>query len=187
MSRLAIFGGVVVALAALVMVLIITMSKVDKKEAAAASICIGDGPAECLPDLILADVDDEMYPPAALEGKVVMINFWASWCKPCLGEIPALSATYNHYKDQGFVLLGIEKDWSSKQLSKRFAQGINMSFPIVHGTDDIWQAFQYPSALPTTLIYDRGGNLKVQHRGPLNEKQLDAHLETLLAEKPPGE
>ena len=186
MNRIAIFGGVMVALSGLVVLLIITMSTVDKKEAVAAPICIGDGPAECLPDFALADVNEEIYPPAALEGKVVLINFWASWCKPCLAEIPALSAIYDKYKDQGLLMVGIEKDWSSKELSKRFAQNYKMSFPIVHGTDDVYMEFQYPSALPTTLIYDRGGNLKVNHRGPLSEAQLERHLAELLKEKPPG-
>ena len=98
-----------------------------------AEACNQDVPGSCLPALNYLDTGGTMWTREQLTGKVVMVNFWATWCGPCKAEVPALTAAYRKYKDQGFVLLGVlmdAEDVSDEQLEV-FSKGYQLDYPVV--------------------------------------------------------
>jgi thiol-disulfide isomerase/thioredoxin len=139
---------------------------------------------ECLPDVSYVDTDGKKYTADQLAGKVVVINFWATWCGPCKREIPDLSKAYDKFKAKGVQFLGvlINDDASDGDLLN-FRSDFNMSYPVVRGGPDVFTAFGRPSALPTTFVYDRGGKRVYQHLGPLTEDAFGSLLNQYVAEK----
>jgi thiol-disulfide isomerase/thioredoxin len=150
----------------------------------AAHAC-AKGQGSCLPDLAFVDTTGRAYTAKELAGKVVIVNFWATWCGPCQKEIPALSKVYEQYKDKGVVMLGVlTNDNPSDSELLNFASDYNMSFPIVRYNRDILEGFNYPRALPTTFVYDRGGNqVGRPHVGGIDPDELSGELEELVAQK----
>jgi thiol-disulfide isomerase/thioredoxin len=138
---------------------------------------------ECLPEVDYVDTAGVAYSKASLDRKVVVVNFWATWCTPCLKEIPDLSRAYAKYKDRGLVILGVMTDNPDPQTFTRFQQQTGLAYPVVRANGDVMASYQYPSALPTTFIYDRGGKRVHSHVGPLREDQLARILEPLLAQE----
>lgn len=153
-----------------------------------AQACSASRPSECLPDLGYIDMDGTAWTREGLANKVVMINFWATWCGPCKAEIPALTATYQRHAREDFVLLGVmmDSDDVPEQELSAFAESVGLDYPVVPIDSDIWNAFEAPDALPMTFIYDRAGKLRLRHRGALSESQLESVLKDLLAEPTPG-
>lgn len=136
---------------------------------------------DCLPTMSFEDLDHHAYPREALRDKVVVVNFWATWCGPCKKEIPAFNRVYEQYKDKGVVMLGVLNDNQVDDVGLlNFMSDFELTYPVIKANHDILAAFEYPDALPTTFIYDRHGKVKVIHRGPLEETQLAAHLDKLL-------
>lgn len=148
----------------------------------AAAACTR-GQDECLPDVNYVDTYGTAYTPQTLAGKVVVVNFWATWCKPCLKEIPDLSKVYEKHKDHGLVMLGIMTDDPDHNQLLNFQSDNEMTYPVVRANSDILISYSYPGALPTTFVYDRSGKQVYSHVGPLRVEQLDRILEPLLAAK----
>lgn len=147
----------------------------------ASAACKGD---KCLPDVNYIDTNGTAYTKASLAGKVVVINFWATWCKPCLKEIPDLSKVYERHKKDGLVILGVlSSDNPDNATLLNFQSDNEMSFPVVRVTSDILSAFDYPGNLPTTYIFDRSGRQQGLHVGALRHEKLLEILEPLLAQK----
>jgi thiol-disulfide isomerase/thioredoxin len=136
----------------------------------------------CLPDVTFTDVNGTHYTHASLLGKVVVINFWATWCKPCEHEIPDLSRVYDKYKGQGLVILGVMTDDMDSQGLLNFQSDHEMSYPVVRANSDIMVSFSYPSSLPTTYVFDRGGKQVSQRVGAMREKQLLDLIDPLIAQ-----
>ena len=141
------------------------------------------GQADCLPDVNYTDTDGVAYTHESLAGKVVLVNFWATWCHPCQKEIPDLSRVYDKYKAKGVVFLGVMTDTPDNQTLLNFKSDFEMSYPIVRSNSDLMVSFNYPDALPTTFVYDRGGKQIYSHVGPLRERDLDSLLGQLVAQK----
>ncbi len=136
---------------------------------------------DCLPTLEFEDLDHTRHSRATLKDKVVVVNFWATWCGPCKKEIPAFNRVYTQYKDRGVVMLGMLQDNTVDDAGLlNFMSDFELSYPVVKATGDILQAFEFPNALPTTFIYDRKGKVRMVHRGPLDEQQLSVQLDKLL-------
>ncbi|HET6610671.1 MAG TPA: TlpA disulfide reductase family protein [Kofleriaceae bacterium] len=146
-----------------------------------AQACVDSAGQECLPKVVFIDTAGKTWTPERLRGKVVMINFWATWCHPCIGEVPALEAAYSRHKDDGFVLLGLVMDNPSEAELAGFAHQTGLAYPVVQATAKLQQAFGSPTALPTTFVYDRTGHLRLRHRGPLSDASLEKILGELLA------
>lgn len=144
-----------------------------------AEACTKNGP-ECLPRIGYADTTDTLWTNEALADKVVMVNFWATWCAPCKSEVPALTSVYQKYKDRGFVLLGVVTDNPTDPQLAEFSRRYNLGYPVVPADQIIFEAFGWPDALPTTFIYDRSGTLRLRHRGAISSAALDKAIAELI-------
>ena len=119
------------------------------------------GPA---PDFELASISGEMFRLSEQRGKVVVINFWATWCGPCRIEIPDLIRMQDLLKADGVQFVGISLDEEGKEIVETFAEEANFNYPILLDDGSISEKFGGIYALPTTVIVDRKGN--IQHRIP---------------------
>jgi thiol-disulfide isomerase/thioredoxin len=137
---------------------------------------------DCLPAVSFKDLEHREHTPESLRGNVVVVNFWATWCGPCKKEIPAFNRVYTAYKDRGVVMLGMLHDNQVDDMGLlNFMSDHELTYPVVKADNEILAAFEFPSALPTTFIYDKSGKVRLVHRGPLDEQQLAGHLDKLLA------
>ena len=145
-----------------------------------AAPCKGD---KCLPNVNYVDTIGKAYTPENLAGKVVIVNFWATWCKPCLKEIPDLSKVQERFHDKGLVILGLMTDNPDGQTLLNFQSDNNMTYPVVRVNSDILVSYNYPESLPTTFVFDRTGKQVFSKVGAVTEESLVALLEPLLAQK----
>ena len=148
----------------------------------AAAEC-DESPRSCLPELNFLDIDGNMLTAESLKGKVVMVNFWATWCKPCIKEIPDLVDAYAKYRDQGFELVGVVEGKVSQRALAAFVKRNKMNYPVVLLEQYLYEKFDYPSSWPTTFLYDRTGKNRLVRRGPIHSAELDRILPKLLESK----
>jgi cytochrome c biogenesis protein CcmG/thiol:disulfide interchange protein DsbE len=139
-----------------------------------------NGAQDCLPDLTYTDTHGTAYTPQSLAGKVVMINFWATWCPPCKKEIPDLSRAWEKYKDKGLVILGVMMDDVDSNALVNFQSDYEMTYPVVRGTREIDAAYGRPKNYPTTFVFDRTGRLVFSEPGQLTDRKLEQILGPLL-------
>jgi len=185
MSTKALVGILLAGTAGIVIFLFVHLSSggggVEIGTPKAAACTKGQG--ECLPDVKYIDTQGVAYTPDSLAGKVVVVNFWATWCHPCQKEIPALSKTYDKYKAKGVVFLGVMTDSPSNSDLLNFQSDFEMTYPVVRVSSDIMVSYNYPQALPTTFVFSRGGKQVYTHVGPLDESALGTVLDQYAAEK----
>ena len=151
--------------------------KVGAREAVAD--CYQDGPA-CLPAIDLMDDDGVVWTRDSLIGKVVIINFWATWCRPCQSEIPDLAKVARKYKDKDVVILGLMTDQPSDAQLESFSKRFGLDYPVVRVNREISSAFGDPSALPTNFVYSRGGRLMFDSPGAVTAGSLEREILGLL-------
>ncbi|MEO0072180.1 MAG: TlpA disulfide reductase family protein [candidate division WOR-3 bacterium] len=97
------------------------------------------------------------------KGNVVLVDFWATWCPPCVRSIPVLIELYNKYKDRQFVILGVSLDESRKDLEK-FVQDKKIPYSILIGTQEVATQFNI-EGIPTMIIFDKKGNIRFREVG----------------------
>ena len=114
------------------------------------------------------------------KGKVVVIDFWATWCPPCRKEIPGLITLYDAYKSRGLVVLGVSMDDSMSDIRK-FAKKAAMNYPILigNGHDDLEPAFG-PLPLPNAFVISREGKICFKHEGLTEKDQLEREIARLF-------
>ena len=122
---------------------------------------------ENVPAFSMTDVDGRTYTSDGWRGKVVLVNFWATWCTPCRAEIPDLVKLQDKYRDQ-LVIVGVSEDEIPVDEVKRFAAGYGVNYPIVMVTPELKKLFRGVAALPTTFVLDREGRLAQRHVGILD-------------------
>ena len=116
-------------------------------------------------------------------GKVVMLNFWASWCGPCRQEMPLLDKLYKRYSRAGFTLLGVNVD-SNPADAERYLKEVKVSFPILYDTKSTVSKSFDVSAMPTTVMIDRNGNMRYLHKSykPGDGKKYRQYIRELIKE-----
>lgn len=139
-----------------------------------------------IPAFDLESVDGTRVTSKALEGKVVLVDFWATWCAPCIEEIPQWNELYARYRDKGFVVLGmtIRSGWAKD--IKPDAAKLKIAYPVLFGNDDVEKGFGGIWGFPTTFLVNRKGQISKKYIGtpPQKQAQIEADIQKLLAEKP---
>jgi cytochrome c biogenesis protein CcmG/thiol:disulfide interchange protein DsbE len=143
------------------------------------------------PAVTFKDLQGKDIPLDSFKGKVVLVNFWATWCEPCRSEIPLLIAYQQKYADKGFTMLGVAMDEDGKAAVDPFIQStkfdvrgqqLAMNYPVVLGNDDIADKFGGLLGLPVTLVISRDGKIVKRYIGSIerNEADLDKQIKDLL-------
>ena len=116
-------------------------------------------------------------------GKVVLLNFWATWCGPCGLEIPWFIQFEQQYKSRGFEVLGVSMDEDGWAAIKPFITEHKMNYRVLLGNDSVGQLYGGVDALPTTFIIDREGRIAAPYVGLAGKNEYSQEIEKLLADK----
>ena len=134
-----------------------------------------------LPEFSVKDLRGHPLSSADLRGKVVLIDFWATWCQPCKKEMPGYQKLADEYGSRGFVVIGFKFDTMPDMEDPcQFAQGIGVHYPFAVATDDLKQKFGGIGGLPTTMLYDRQGILRTKVIGFEYTDNIEQALKPLL-------
>lgn len=134
-----------------------------------------------LPDFTAKDLQGHDISSANLHGKVVLIDFWATWCQPCKQEMPGYQKLLDRYGSQGFLVVGFKFDtMTDTEDPLRFAKKIGARYPLAVATDDLKQKFGGIEGLPTTMLFDREGLLRQKIIGFEYTEAVEKDLKPLL-------
>ena len=136
------------------------------------------------PDFALKDSDGKVVHLSDYKGKVVVLDFWATWCGPCRIEIPWFTDLQRNQKDKGFEVLGVSMDDEGWEVVKPFLSEVGVNYRVVMGNDSTAQAYGGVDALPTTFLIDRDGKIAAVHVGLANKKDIVDGVEKLLQTAP---
>ncbi|MDI6728480.1 MAG: TlpA disulfide reductase family protein [Thermodesulfovibrionales bacterium] len=141
----------------------------------------GNKPAlnEMAPEFSLKDLNGKNVRLSDFKGKVVLVNFWASWCPPCKMEIPGFQKIYTAYKDKGFTIIGISTD----DVSPSFIKDMGMTYPVVMADDKVIRDYGNISGIPTSFLVGRDGRIIKKVMGMYFEGSLKSDLENALKNK----
>jgi thiol-disulfide isomerase/thioredoxin len=117
------------------------------------------------PQFSLANLDGKNVSLKDFANKVIVVDFWATWCGPCREEIPHLNELYENYRGKGLVVVGISMDAEGPEVVKQFAKELRMEYPVVMGNENVQQDFGGIVGLPTTFVIDRKGNIVKKYTG----------------------
>ena len=133
------------------------------------------------PSVIFTTIEGKKISMASLKGKVVLVNFWASDCRACVTEMPALASTYNLYKDKGFEIIAVAMPYDPPAQVLNYATQKKLPFPVMDdGFGEMTAKFDDVSVTPTTYIYNQQGKLIQYTNGALNFKKLHQLLDKEL-------
>src|SRR5215467_13624884 len=140
-------------------------------------ISLSDHPMP-VPALALRDPENNLVSLDSAKGKVVLLNFWATWCGPCREEIPTLIALQQRYGKQ-VQIIGISIDTRPPAEVQEFAEQLNMNYPIAISTDAVEQAFGGVESIPATFVVNREGQIVDRHIGSLNPQTTEQEIRSL--------
>jgi cytochrome c biogenesis protein CcmG/thiol:disulfide interchange protein DsbE len=134
------------------------------------------------PDFVLSDASGDPVKLSNFRGKVVLLNFWATWCAPCRLEIPWFVEYQKTYRDQNFAILGVSLDGDGWNAVRPYVQARNVNYTVAIGNDDVARLYGADS-LPTTLIIDKYGRVAATHVGLCGKSEYESEIKTALAER----
>jgi cytochrome c biogenesis protein CcmG/thiol:disulfide interchange protein DsbE len=143
------------------------------------ALAIGAGTVA--PEIGLKDLSGRGVRIASLKGKVVLVDFWASWCAPCREELPVLESFYKKYRARGFEIVGVNLDQSPKNV-QRFLSGTPLSFRVVHDRGRTVAERYAPAKMPSSFLIDRKGVVRHVHAGfrAADRAALEQQISALL-------
>lgn len=132
------------------------------------------------PSFTLKDSTGKTVQLSDYKGKVVLLNFWATWCGPCKIEIPWFIDFEQRYKDRGFAVLGISMDEDGWEAVKPYLETKKVNYRVVIGTDEVADLYGGVSSLPTSFVIDRQGKIASAHVGLVSKSVYQDDIEQLL-------
>jgi peroxiredoxin len=150
---------------------------------AAAALSAQIVPNMPAPKFSLKDLNGNAVTLDGLRGKVVVLNFWATWCPPCRAEIPGFVEFYNANKSKGFEILGVSVDTDTASGVPAFVRNNKMSYPVAMMTDKIIRDYRPIDSIPTTFIIDKAGRVRYSEVGIVAKETLASWFTKLSAEK----
>jgi cytochrome c biogenesis protein CcmG/thiol:disulfide interchange protein DsbE len=183
MTRWMVAAGSALALAFLTLPPVDTLAGLSFSsgvEAAAPAVCDAKTKPANL-TFTLKDMDGADVKLSTYKGKVIVLDFWATWCGPCKVEIPAFVELQTKYRDQGLVILGLSVDDPLEKL-KPFATQYKMNYPVLVGRDrdDVQDAYGPIWGIPTTFVIGRDGNICKKHMGMTTKEQFEKVIKALI-------
>jgi thiol-disulfide isomerase/thioredoxin len=146
----------------------------------------GDSEHPDAPEISLTDIEGKRLDLADYKGKVVVLDFWATWCGPCRAEIPGFVVMQEKYASQGFSLIGISMDDDSAPVVD-FYKEFRMNYPVAVGNQRIGELYGGILGLPTTFLIGRDGRIYAKHTGGINPAIIEEEVQQLLAMSPAAE
>jgi thiol-disulfide isomerase/thioredoxin len=137
------------------------------------------------PDFSLKSFDGREITLSQLKGKVVLLDFWATWCGPCKESIPHLIQLYKNYRESGFELVGMNVDKGDGEVVRRFIQSMDIPYPVVLAPENVVRSYRV-TGIPATFLIDKKGMIREKVVGFSGSiaKQLDTKVADLTSEKP---
>lgn len=136
--------------------------------------------AEPAPAWELKDIDGKTVKLSDFQGKVVILDFWATWCPPCRAEIPHFVELQKQYQDQGLVVIGVSLDQGGPEVVSAFAKQQKINYPVVMGNEAVAKQYGNIEAIPTTFIIDPKGNIAGKHEGFTDKSVFEDEIKKLL-------
>jgi len=160
--------------------------KIDKKSEVVKTVHNPIAPESVIgttvEDFSLSDSNGELRSLSEWKNKVIVLNFWATWCAPCREEIPAFVELQQHYQSKGLQFIGIALQQAEEV--RGFMEEFNVNYPSLVGGDEVIQAAKRLGndigALPYTVIIDTRGEIVFTRRGPLSKSDAELVIKTLL-------
>jgi thiol-disulfide isomerase/thioredoxin len=151
-----------------------------KREAAKHKEVKPDVARKSAPEFTLKDVNGKAVNLADYKGKVVLLNFWATWCGPCKIEIPWFIDFEQKYKDRGFAVLGVAMDDEGLEIVKPYLDKSKINYRIVLGNDSVATMYGGIDSLPTTFVLDKDGKIASTHVGLVSKSDYENEIQQLL-------
>jgi len=131
------------------------------------------------PDFSLPTLNGEKLDLTAYRGKVVLLDFWATWCDPCREEVPHFVELQSRYGDQGLQIIGVSMDDSSEPV-RDFTRQFKMNYPVVMGNAEIGERYGGILGLPIAFLVDRDGRIYARHVGATDASVFEGEIVKLL-------
>ncbi len=134
------------------------------------------------PDFTLLDAKGQPLTLSALKGKVVFLDFWATWCGGCKTEIPWYVEFDQKYRNKGLAVVGVSMDDEGMRIVKPFLAKNKIEYSVIVGNDGLAKQYNL-TAMPMTLLIDRDGRIGVSHTGVVDKRDFESHIQALLKER----
>lgn len=138
-------------------------------------------------DFKLKDLDGKVRSLSEFRGKVVIVDFWATWCGPCRLEIPHLISLYNGYRTKGVEVLGVSMDATGPKIVRDFATKQAINYTVLMGNDDVASAYGGIRGIPTAFVITQDGKIYRRYMGYQEKKVFESDIRALLGLGPGAE
>ena len=188
MKKLLLIIGTVVVLIGLT-VYADRATRVKAKLSDAHDVAKADPAGTAAPEVTFKDLDGKGVPLSQYKDKVVLVNFWATWCEPCQVEIPWLIEMQQKYSSKGFTILGVDADdegnnvvsaYTAKERFNVNGEKLPMNYPILRGNDDVADKFGGLLGYPTSFLISRDGKIVKKTQGLIDYEEITKAIEGQL-------